>query len=90
MATNEPSVSTKNSCRCLQMGPLSLPNNAADGHVWALYFYQVMPLILHGPIITANSSINGHEWALCFYEELPPMPLNLPIVAVEHSADGNE
>ena len=44
------------------MGPLSLPNNAAD----------------------------GHEWALCFYEELLPMPLDLPIVAVEHSADGNE
>ena len=72
------------------MGLLSLPNNAADGHEWAQYFYQVMlPIGLHGPTITANNSINGHEWALCFYEELLPMPLDLPIVAVEHSADGD-
>src|ERR1700735_5382589 len=64
------------------MGPLFLPNNAADTLAWAHYCCQ-------------KNAADGHEWAQCFYQETkkccqyPCMgPLSLPKKLLQMATNG--
>ena len=63
MAMNGPSVSPKNCCQRLQMGPASQPKNTTDGHEWAQFYEELLPMPLDGPIVAAENTTDGHEWA---------------------------